>query len=122
MNSLREWNLLRVGTTRAPRVRTDSVFLCAQTLRRTWARHLAVLKHTDRFDDGFFFITEHRTFNVQSLTLNRSLRISRREFQVGDAEDGALGVVRRAFRFPSRREDNLLDHRQTETGAFFYGW
>src|ERR1017187_5084674 len=44
-----------------------------------------------------------------------------REFQVGDAEDGAPGVVRQGFDFPAVREYNLLDPRQTEAGAFLMG-
>src|ERR1039458_7457332 len=44
-----------------------------------------------------------------------------RNFQVSDAEDGAYWLVGQAFDFPAVREDNLLDHRQTEAGAFLMG-
>src|ERR1039458_8624226 len=39
------------------------------------------------------------------------------EFQVGNAKHGALRVIAEAFDLPAVGEDNLLDHRQSQTGA-----
>jgi len=45
----------------------------------------------------------------------------RGDLEVGDAEDGALGLVGEALDFPAVREDNLLDDGQAQASALLLG-